>query len=86
MGPNIEPCVYLIKIFEKKLSVSFIFAPCFLRFKYKVIAFSDRYEVLHEVLRQVNHEEYSKEPRRDSKEQYPQNFYCLGFFPVFCKF
>ena len=34
MGPNIKPCVYLIKVFEKH-SVSFIFTPSFLRFKYE---------------------------------------------------
>ena len=44
MELNIEPCDILDKSIQKTLSVSFIFTPCFLRFKYdtKVTASSDK--------------------------------------------
>ena len=44
MELNIEPCGILDKSIQKTLSVSFIFTPCFLRFKYdtKVTASSDK--------------------------------------------
>ena len=45
MGPNIEPCGIPDKSIWKTLSVSFIFTPYFLRFKYeftKVTASSDK--------------------------------------------
>ena len=38
---------------------------------------------MHEVLQQVNYEEYIQKPSRDPKAQYPQNFYCLGIFSSF---
>ena len=45
MGPNIEPCGILDKSMCKALSVSLIFAPCFLLFKHectRVNASSDK--------------------------------------------
>ena len=66
MGPNIKPCGIHDKSVSKTLSVSFIFTPCFLRFKYehtKATASSDNHK--HEVLQQVNREEYSQKPLRD---------------------
>ena len=38
---------------------------------------------MHEVLQQVNHEEYSEEPWRDPSEQHLQNLYCFGIFSTF---
>ena len=42
MGPNIEPCGIHDKNIWKKLSVPFIFTPCFLRFKYGKPAYFDK--------------------------------------------
>ena len=45
MRPNIEPCGIPDKRILKTLSVTFIFTPCFLHFKYectKVTASSDK--------------------------------------------
>ena len=61
MGPNVDPCGIPNKCIWKTLSVSFIFAHCFLRLSMNV------QKLLHplvnrmlEVLEQVNHEEYSQ--------------------------
>ena len=38
---------------------------------------------MHEVLQQVNHEEYSQKPWRDQKHSAHKIFIVSGFFPVF---
>ena len=40
---------------------------------------------MHEVLQQVNHDEYNQMRWKDHKEQYPQNFYYFGIFSSFLK-
>ena len=66
MGPNIKPCVYLIKVFEKHSQSHLFLHPVFY-----VLNMSAQ-KLLHplishmqEVLQQVNHEEYSQKPWRD---------------------
>ena len=66
MGHEIEPCGIPDRSVWKTLSVPFIFTPCFLSFKYectKNTASSDN--DVHDVLQQVNYEEYSQKPWTD---------------------
>ena len=69
MGPNVEPLVYMIKVFGKHFQCHLFLHPVFY-----VLSMANLHPLtnhMHELLQQVNHEEYSKKSPTNRRSKYP---------------
>ena len=81
MGPNIEPLVYMIKVFGKHFQCHLFLHPVFY-----VLSMANLHPLtnhMHEVLQQVNQSILLTEDQNTHKNG--TNFYCLGIFSSFLK-